>query len=122
MGYAVDETYRLLESRLRELRPAVEEAARIEAAMRILRPDEAAARRGDRESAFLELVRLNPDVSLDDLAATLRTKPTYVAKLRRKLVEAGRLASDGPAPPWTVLDTLQSVEDEPSDHPAPNGN
>lgn len=120
MGYAVEETRRLLAARLDELRPAVEEASRIESALRILAFDDNATKRGDREKALLELVRLNPDASVDDLAATLRTKPTYVAKLRRKLVEAGRLGG-GAAPPWTVLDALESVSDATADHPPRNG-
>jgi hypothetical protein len=84
MEHAVDETCRLLSNRLEELRPAVDEATRIEATLRILRPGSGATRRGDREQAFVELMRLNPDASVDELAEALHTKPSYVAKLRRR--------------------------------------
>jgi hypothetical protein len=117
MGYAVDETCRLLSNRLDELRPAVEEATRIQAALRVLRPEDDGTRRGDREKALLELVRLNPNASVDDLAEALRTKPSYIGKLRRKLAGEGLLRGGGPQQPWTVLDVLDPVDDEVPDHP-----
>ena len=79
----------------------------------------------DARDCSLEWVRDQVAVVLQDtvlFSGTVHDNIAYATDATREQVEAGRLRSDGPAPPWTVLDALQPVEDETADHPGTNGN
>jgi hypothetical protein len=106
---AIEDSVIRLQERLRELKPALEEAARIEAALTILAGN--GPRRSAKEIAFINYVRDHPRAPATEIADALKTKPSYVTRLQRKLFVNGELRGGGNEP-WTVLDVLKPVPDE----------
>lgn len=115
MSDFLDEKRKEIESRLKELKPLVEEYNRLEQAARALEGVGAPARRrgpgrprgssgrrrgrprgsGTRALQAAELVKAQPGITIRELATTMKIKPNYLYRVMPTLEQEGRVKRRG---------------------------
>jgi ribosome-binding protein aMBF1 (putative translation factor) len=99
-----------IEARLSELRPQVEEIARLERILEVwdaprnerrrsttamANRSSTRARRGSRPQEFLEAVTDSPGISAADLATEMECNVNYVYRIASDLIDEGKVAKHG---------------------------
>jgi hypothetical protein len=97
MADFLEDKKREIESRLKELRPLVDEFHRLEAAVAALSGVGASASRGTgtRSKEALALVRKQPGITIPELAEAMKIKQNYLYRVLPGLAQDGLVAKKG---------------------------